>query len=82
MNTIIKMLDKLERLLNKMNKVANNLNNNELSIPPLNLQAVEIFLHKHTGIEFAGGKNGIFGLQCTDSKRYKQFIKKYKGQNE
>ena len=40
--------------------------------------AVENFIHKHTGLEFCFDGNRVSGLQCTDPKKYKAFIKKQK----
>jgi len=40
---------------------------------------LEQFLHKHTGVEFTFDKNErVSGLQCTNPKKFKQFIKSIK----
>ena len=43
---------------------------------PEELQLLENWLHKNTGLEFAGWSNGVYGLQCTNPKQYKKFITK------
>lgn len=47
--------------------------------PPFDANKLECFIHKHTGLEFAGPwKNGQIGFQCTDKKNITLLCQKVK----